>query len=107
MKYCRHLVLNKDRDTNGRAKQAQDKIRYQFDDHYFLTDPDEFIKEFWASDPDWQLLEEPITLEHFEALPFVRSIFFHCGLEFDQPMNAVLFSDSKGKINCDWLILAI
>lgn len=101
---CRHLVLNKDREVQqhkhhhggSKGKQVKDKIRYQFDEHYFLTDPDEFIKEFWASEPEWQLLEQPITLGQFEATPFVRSVFFHCGLEFDQPLPAVLYTDSKG-----------
>lgn len=96
---ARHLVLDKD----ARAKPAtsakgkkQDKIRYQYDEHYFLTDPDEFIQEFWAQDPEWQLLERPITLEEFEAMPFVRSVFFHYALEFDKPMKAVLYTDNKG-----------
>ena len=51
----RHLVLNKDvQDVKVKSKK-QDKIRYQYDEHYFLTDPDEFIQEFWAQDPEWQV----------------------------------------------------
>ena len=51
----RHLVLNKDaQDVKVKGKK-QDKIRYQYDEHYFLTDPDEFIQEFWAQDPEWQV----------------------------------------------------
>lgn len=65
-------MLNKDgEDKNKRS----DHIRYQYDDHYFMTDPDEFIQEFWPHDPKWQLLESPITLDEFEALPFVRYKF--------------------------------
>jgi len=94
----RHLVLNKDLQDKNPApvKQDRDKIRYQYDEHYFLTDPDEFIQEFRASDPQWQLLERPISLEEFEALPFVRSIFFHYGLEYTEPTKSVLTADSKG-----------
>ena len=70
MLFFRHLVLNKDvqgankaaaaavPDTNSNTKtdkKKQDKIRYQYDEHYFLTDPDEFIQEFWAQDPSWQV----------------------------------------------------
>ena len=48
-------MLNKDvQDVKVKGKK-QDKIRYQYDEHYFLTDPDEFIQEFWAQDPDWQV----------------------------------------------------
>jgi hypothetical protein len=37
----RHLVLSKDREDKTKSK---DHIRYQYDEHYFLTDPDEFIQ---------------------------------------------------------------
>lgn len=91
------MVLNKDKKGKDRPKpKSKDQIRYQYDEHYFLTDPDEFIQEFWASDPKWQLLENPITLEQFEALPFVRSIFFHYGMRFDKSMRAVLETSEKG-----------
>ncbi|KAK2156530.1 hypothetical protein LSH36_211g04058 [Paralvinella palmiformis] len=95
---ARHLVLNKDpKDKDQEIKtKKQDKIRYQYDEHYFLTDPDEFIQEFWAQEPEWQLLEKDVTLEEFEAMPFVRSVFFHYGLEFEQMMKAVLVTDNKG-----------
>jgi len=98
---ARHLVLNKDLPdpaARGGGKAKTDKIRYQYDEHYFLTDPDEFIQEFWARDPTWQLLERPITLDEFESLPFVRSVFFHYGLEFSQPMKAQLSTDNKGGV---------
>jgi len=91
-------VLNKDLQDKNPApvKQDRDKIRYQYDEHYFLTDPDEFIQEFRARDPEWQLLDRPVSLSEFEALPFVRSVFFHYGLEFTEITDAVLHADSKG-----------
>ncbi|KAH3848756.1 hypothetical protein DPMN_091136, partial [Dreissena polymorpha] len=116
---ARHLVLNKDRkrgspgdkqaaengvkdgEKNGggkddKASKSKDKIRYQYDEHYFLTDPDEFIQEFWPKESKWQLLEAPITLEEFEALPFVRSVFFHFGMQFDRTMPAVIETNERG-----------
>lgn len=91
-------MLNKDLHEKPitSKKQEKDKIRYQYDEHYFLTDPDEFIQEFWAKDPEWQLLERPISLDEFIALPFVRSIFFHYGLEFTEPINSIVPCDNKG-----------
>lgn len=50
--------------------------RYEYDDHYFLTDPREFIYEFFPLQEEWQLLKQPISLKDFEELPFVRSLFF-------------------------------
>ena len=103
----RHLVLNKDKrrdrkkeeekeKTEEKSSKSSDKIRYQYDEHYFLTDPDEFIQEFWPMEKEWQLLEAPITLEEFEALPFVRSVFFHYAMQFDRPMQSVLDTNERG-----------
>ena len=44
----------------------------------------------------FQLLDKPVSLEEFEAMPFVRSVFFHYGLEFEQSMKSVIYSDNKG-----------
>jgi len=73
--------------------------RYEYDDHYFLTDPKEFIYEFFPLQPEWQLLSEPITLEDFEELPFVRSLFFRYQLAFpSQHMKSVMPTDQTGAI---------
>lgn len=97
---ARHLVLNKDVEPthDAQVKRSRDKIRYQYDEHYFLTDPDEMIQEFWAKDPEWQLLEKSVTIEEFEAMPFVRSVFFLFGLEHNpKDSKAILDCDSKGE----------
>lgn len=89
--------MNKDKDSEKSKKK--DTIRYQYDEHYFLTDPDEFIQEFWPYDAEWQLLENPITLEEFEKLPFVRSIFFHHCMRFEGGKKAVLETNEKGGVD--------
>jgi transglutaminase/protease-like cytokinesis protein 3 len=74
-------------------------FRYEYDDHYFLTDPKEFIYEFFPLQPEWQLLSEPITLEDFEELPFVRSLFFRYQLAFpSQHMKSVMPTDQTGAV---------
>ena len=73
-------------------------FRYEYDDHYFLTDPKEFIYEFFPLQAEWQLLRTTITLKEFEDLPFVRSLFFRYGLYFpDENTKAVMVTDSTGK----------
>ena len=72
--------------------------RYEYDDHYFLTDPKEFIYEFFPLQSEWQLLRNPITLAEFEELPFVRSLFFRYQLSFPSDnMKSVMHTDSTGK----------
>ena len=72
-------------------------LRYEYDDHYFLTDPKEFIYEFYPLQSEWQLLKNPITLAEFEELPFVRSLFFRYQLSFPSDnMKSVMPTDSTG-----------
>ena len=74
-------------------------FRYEYDDHYFLTDPKEFIYEFFPLQSEWQLLKNPITLEEFEELPFVRSLFFRYQLSFPSDnMKSVMRTDSTGNL---------
>ena len=81
------------------SKPSRDKIKYQYDEHYFLPDPEEFILEFYPHNSEWQLLENPITLDEFESLPFVRSLFFHYHLDFVNQRQAVILSNTRGA--CD------
>merc|ERR1712141_815101 len=93
---ARHLVNAKEVPKPGKAKS--DSLRYEYDDHYFLTDPKEFIYEFFPLQPEWQLLKEPINLEEFEELPFVRSLFFRYQLAFPtEHMKSVMTTDQTGE----------
>ncbi|XP_013784133.1 hillarin-like [Limulus polyphemus] len=95
---ARHLVNAKEVPKPG-SKNKEDSLRYEYDDHYFLTDPKEFIYEFFPLQTEWQLLKRPISLRDFETLPFVRSLFFRYGLYMsDEETKAVLYTDSSGAI---------
>ncbi|ETN73992.1 hypothetical protein NECAME_13296 [Necator americanus] len=84
----------KDSDNENRS---DGNLRYEYDDHYFMTDPEEFIYEFLPHDPNWQLLPRPITLKQFERIPFVRSLFFKYGLSFvDNRLESTLYTDKTG-----------
>ncbi|XP_058801998.1 hillarin [Phymastichus coffea] len=94
---ARHLVNAKEVPHLGQPKEKSDSLRYEYDDHYFLTDPREFIYEFFPLQEEWQLLKQPISLKDFEELPFVRSLFFRYGLYFpDTNTNAVMYTDATG-----------
>lgn len=86
--------------ARSKTTAASDALRYEYDDHYFLTDPDEFIYEFYPLASEWQLIRQrPITLAEFEQLPFVRSLFFKYGLYFPQrDIRSVLHADSSGAV---------
>jgi hypothetical protein len=97
----RHLVMSKDQKQIDISppKPTREKIKYQYDEHYFLPDPEDFILEFFPYKSEWQLLESPIKLEDFEQLPFVRSLFFHYHLSFVNQPHAVIQTDNRGA--CD------
>ncbi|CAJ0587060.1 unnamed protein product, partial [Mesorhabditis spiculigera] len=92
---ARHLVNAKEGELNG--KGADGNLRYEYDDHYFMTDPEEFIYEFFPSDASWQLLPRPLSLSQFERIPFVRSLFFKYGLAFtDDTLESQIYTDRTG-----------
>uniref|UniRef100_T1J201 KY-like immunoglobulin-like domain-containing protein n=1 Tax=Strigamia maritima TaxID=126957 RepID=T1J201_STRMM len=94
---ARHLVNAKQAPRPG-TKGKADSLRYEYDDHYFLTDPREFIYEFFLIQTEWQLLRQSITLREFEELPFVRSLFFRYKLYFPdaERIRAVMATDNTG-----------
>lgn len=95
---ARHLVNAKDAPKPAERTNAEN-LRYEYDDHYFLTDPDQFIYEFFPKQKEWQLLQRPISLAEFEELPFVRSLFFKYGLKFaEQNQPAVMHTDKIGAV---------
>ncbi|XP_076331137.1 hillarin-like [Tachypleus tridentatus] len=95
---ARHLVNSKETSQPGSGNK-DDSLRYEYDDHYFLTDPNEFIYEFFPFQPEWQLLKRPVTLQEFEENPFVRSLFFRYRLYLpDETTTAVMRTDTSGAV---------
>ena len=67
-----------------------DPFRFEYDEHYFLADPDVIIKTHFPNDASWQLLMHPITMEQFnEAVP-LKPDFFKFGFELQNHQKAVI-----------------
>jgi len=82
--------------------KAARETRQIYQDHYFLTDADKFIFEFFPKAAEHQFLEHPITKEEFEQLPLLRSTFFHFGLGLARSEGLIQASvqcDEKGEAN--------
>jgi transglutaminase/protease-like cytokinesis protein 3 len=69
---------------------------YEYDDFYFLTDPEQLVYSHWAHKKEWQLLVQPISLEDFQNLPLVKSYFFKCAMFFVSHHKGVV-DTRKGK----------
>ena len=79
MLYIYHVI--------GEFDDASGEYCKKINEHFFLTDPEEFSFSHFPNmenDPDysrWQLIEDPITLEHFNCSPHLSSSFFDLCLE--------------------------
>lgn len=59
---------------------GEGKYVRQFDDHYFMTPPSQFIFVHFPEDARWQLLDTPLTKEEYENLVYLDADFFNLGL---------------------------
>jgi len=57
------------------------KYHRWFDDHYFMTQPEQFIYDHLPEEESWQLLDRPLSQAQFEELVYVESDFFNLGLK--------------------------
>lgn len=57
------------------------KYHRWFDDHYFMTPPDQFIFDHLPEEEGWQLLDRPLSQAQFEDLVYVESDLFNLGLK--------------------------
>jgi hypothetical protein len=67
-----------------------------FDDHYFLTQPSQFIFDHLPDEERWQLLDEPLSKAEFERLVYVESDFFNLELRLGE-RNGTLATE--GEVN--------
>ncbi|VUZ48628.1 unnamed protein product [Hymenolepis diminuta] len=59
-----------------------DNVVYEYDDFYFLMEPQQAVYSHFPEDCRWQLLAKQLTLTQFESLPLTKSQFFKCAMDF-------------------------
>ncbi len=84
--------------TWGAGSLVNGKYVHRFDDHYFLTPPEEFVYDHLPEDPKWQLLDKPLSKEEFERLVYLKSDFFNLGLRLDNQLNSTIKVDRETNI---------
>ncbi len=65
-----------------------------FQPHYFLTPPEQFIYDHLPEDPKWQLLDDPITQSEYSYLVYLRPAFFSNGLQLISHKKAIINTGS-------------
>ena len=72
------------------------KYHRWFDDHYFMTPPDQFIYDHLPEEESWQLLDRPFSKAEFEDLVYVESDLFSLGLKVIERNGSI---SSGGEVN--------
>jgi hypothetical protein len=62
----------------------------QYNDFYFLTPPDEFIREHYPEDLQWTLLKDPPVYREFAQSPFRYSGYIKAGVSSFFPAKGVI-----------------
>ncbi|XP_022313928.2 uncharacterized protein LOC111118656 [Crassostrea virginica] len=73
---------------------------------FYLCDPEDFIFTHFPDEEQWQLLDNPITMERFQEQPYFREHFHQMGLSiskgFPDTDNCILRPDGRpGRISFD------
>ncbi|XP_069137425.1 lim and transglutaminase domain protein ltd-1-like isoform X2 [Argopecten irradians] len=70
------LVETKGAAARDKEKKSSGVDIVQFNEYYFLPDPEDFVNVAMASDPKWQFIEKPFTLDKFCSVPLLRQTYF-------------------------------
>lgn len=75
--------------ASGFVSYANEYVR-QFDESYFLTTPDQFIKDHYPEDPVWTLLADPPVYREFNQSPFRYSGYIKAGISSHLPSKGII-----------------
>lgn len=81
-------------DDDGRVlrgvKKQKRQIHYEYDESYFLTNPEQFVYSHLPKDQKWQLLARPVSLEEFGQMANLESHFFEYQLRLKSHRRCVV-----------------
>ena len=71
------------------------RFKPQFDEFWFLTDPEIFIYDHFPTHPIWQLLEEPIDIDEFNHKPSLTEKSRELGLKLISHREPIVYFDKE------------
>lgn len=75
--------------ASGYSSYTDEFIKH-YDDYYFLTPPEHFIRTHYPDDLQWSLLQNPPTLREFNSAPFKLSTFVKYKINSYKPTNGIV-----------------
>ncbi len=82
--------------------QSGEQITLDLDEFFFMTDPDQFMYLHLPKDPQWQLLEEPLTREEFASLAYVERPFFALNMTVRESSKRCIIIPVDGEADLDF-----
>jgi len=76
--------------ASGSLSYFGDAFIRHFDDYYFLTSPELFIRDHWPDDMRWALLPNPPALREFDRMPFRQRSFIKYNITSYLPQTGVI-----------------
>jgi len=75
--------------ASGVINFGKEYIR-QYNDYYFLTPPEQFIRDHYPEDPQWTLLDNPPVYREYSQSPFRYSGYIKAGINNHFPAKGVI-----------------
>lgn len=85
-------------DGELKGDQQNRQLFYSCDENYFLTDPDQMVSTHLPSQPQWQLLANPVTEDDFTENAFLKDRFFNMNLKLKKPKKCVVMCESETEL---------
>jgi transglutaminase/protease-like cytokinesis protein 3 len=86
--------------ASGHVSYFNEYVR-QYDDQYFLTPPEQFIRDHYPEDAGWTLLPDHISFREFTNSPFRYSAYVKTGILSHLPARGIIEAASGDTVNIE------
>lgn len=76
--------------ASGFVTYSSNDYMQSFNNHYFLTPADEFIRDHYPEDLQWTLLPKPPAISEFKYSPFKNNAFIKYKIESYKPQSGTI-----------------
>ena len=87
--------------ASGYISYQSDQFIKAYDNYYFMTPPEQFIRDHYPEDSRWTLLTNPPTLKEFYRTPFKHSAFAKYSIVSFAPAKGVIEASIGDTINVE------
>ncbi len=76
--------------ASGYLTYSSDDFIQQYNNHYFLTPADEFIRDHYPEELQWTLLPKPPAISEYKYSPFKNNAFIKYKIESYKPQSGII-----------------